>query len=165
MKNALFRSPIIPALFLVLLATDVSVMIFEKMGAAAAGNAVGNELGFYFKLIQLPWTWLVIALSPLQLLVWSKILSKTELSIAYPVSSLCFPLTMITSAIIFHEHVSWVAWVGGIVLTAGIAIVGSEREHQIDAPEKIAEQSNDTQRTPALAAVGAANDLSNNKMD
>src|SRR5579883_134865 len=79
MKNSLFRSPIIPVLFMVLLSLDVSVMIFEKMGAAAAGTAVGDELKFYLRLIQLPWTWMVIILSPIQLLTWSKILSKTEL--------------------------------------------------------------------------------------
>jgi drug/metabolite transporter (DMT)-like permease len=151
--NSLFRSPIIPALFLVLLSTDVAVMIFEKMGAAAAGNALGNELGFYFRLIQLPWTWMVIILSPIQLLTWSKILSKTELSIAYPVSSLCFPLTMITSAIVFHEHVTSLAWLGGIILSAGIAIVGSEKEHpsQMETQE-LDKQNPESARVPAMAS-------------
>lgn len=116
-------------LFATLLSTDVSVQIFEKLGAASAGHALGDELSYYLRLLQLPWTWLVIVLSIIQLLIWSKILSKTDLSVAYPISSLCFPLTMIASAIFFHDHISWTAWAGGLLITLGIGIVGTESEH------------------------------------
>lgn len=115
-------------LFAALLTTDVSVLVFEKIGAAAAGDAVGNELSFYLKLACLPWTWAVIVLSPIQLVIWSKILSKTDLSLAYPVSSLCFPFTMIASFFVFNDKVSPEAMLGALLITLGIAVVTGEKE-------------------------------------
>lgn len=136
--NSLKRIPVF--LFVMLLTLDVSVLIFEKLGANASGTALGDELAFSWRLLQNPCIWAVVILSLLQLFVWSKILSKTDLSIAYPVSSLFFPLTMLASVGLFHEHVSWSAWLGGILITAGIAFVGSEKkaesnvEIQTDSP-------------------------------
>ena len=123
-------------LFAVLLCMDVCSLVLEKVGSASAGNAVGQELDFYWRLIHVPWAWVGVALGPLQLLVWSKILSKTDLSVAYPVSSLCFPLTMLTAALVLHEHISLSAMAGALLISCGVAIVGgdhSDSDVQVDA--------------------------------
>lgn len=112
-------------LFAALLTIDVSVLILEKFAATAAG---GGE-GFSLRLLSIPWIWGIAVLSLMQLFVWSRILSKTPLSVAYPVSSLFFPLTMLCSVVVFHEHVSWLAWTGGVLVTMGIACFGGN-----DAP-------------------------------
>jgi len=107
-------------LFAALLTIDVSVLIMEKFAATTAG---GGD-GFSLRLIQIPWVWGIAVLSLMQLYVWNRILRKTDLSVAYPVSSLFFPLTMLCSVVIFHEHVSWLAWTGGVLVTLGIACFG-----------------------------------------
>jgi drug/metabolite transporter (DMT)-like permease len=112
-------------LFAALLTIDVSVLIMEKFAATTAG---GGE-GFSLRLLQIPWVWGIAVLSLMQLYVWNRILRKTDLSVAYPVSSLFFPLTMLCSVLIFHEHVSWLAWTGGVLVTLGIACFGGN-----DAP-------------------------------
>jgi hypothetical protein len=60
---------------------------------------------------------------------------------------------MITSAIVFHEHVTSLAWLGGIILSAGIAIVGSEKEHpsQMETQE-LDKQNPESARVPAMAS-------------
>ena len=115
-------------LFVILLILDVSVLVLEKFGATAAGTAVGDELGFTLRLAQTPSVWGVAVLSLLQLLVWNRILSKTELSVAYPISSLFFPLSMLCSVFVFNEHVTWVAWSGAFLITLGIACFSLDRK-------------------------------------
>jgi len=152
--RALKKIPVF--LFVILLTLDVSVLIFEKFGAAAAGTAFGDELGFSLRLLQIPWIWGVGILSILQLLVWSRILRKTDLSVAYPISSLFFPLTMLASVAIFHEHVSPLAWLGGLLVTAGICFVGSEKEVSKPAQAQPPEPSANPQeeKVPALSGLG-----------
>ncbi len=115
-------------LFVVLLILDVSVLVLEKFGATAAGTALGDEMGFTLRLAQTPSVWGVAVLSLLQLLVWNRILSKTELSVAYPISSLFFPLSMLCSVFVFHEHVTWVAWSGALLITLGIACFSLDKK-------------------------------------
>jgi drug/metabolite transporter (DMT)-like permease len=115
-------------LFVVLLILDVSVLVLEKFGATAAGTALGDEFGFTLRLAQTPSVWGVAVLSLLQLLVWNRILSKTELSVAYPISSLFFPLSMLCSVFVFNEHVTWVAWSGALLITLGIACFSLDKK-------------------------------------
>ncbi len=126
-QTASLLSVQVVTMFVALLTIDVSVQCFEKIASQLAGDSLGNELQFYLHLLQLPWTWAVVLLSLLQLWVWMKILSKTDLSVAYPISSLCFPLTMVASIVFFHEHVSISAWLGGFLIASGIALVGGEQ--------------------------------------
>jgi len=123
-------------LFAILLLTDVTVFVCEKLGAASAGNAVGDQVAFYLRLLQTPSVWVVIGLAPVQLFLWSTILKKTELSVAYPFTSLCFPVTMLASCLVFHEQISLAAWVGGILITVGVGLVGgldSDKNTKTDA--------------------------------
>ncbi len=75
--------------------------------------------------------WLGIGLGPLQLWVWTGILARTELSLAFPISSLCYPLTMVAAQLVFREQLGWQVWVGALLITLGVAIVSdtsAERE-------------------------------------
>ncbi len=68
--------------------------------------------------------WLGVGLGLLQLLVWTGILARTELSVAVPISSLCYPLTMVAAQLVFRERLGWPVWVGALLITLGVAIVG-----------------------------------------
>jgi drug/metabolite transporter (DMT)-like permease len=149
-------------LFVVLLILDVSVLVLEKFGATAAGTAVGDELGFTLRLAQTPSVWGVAVLSLLQLLVWSRILSKTELSVAYPISSLFFPLSMLCSVFVFGEHVTWVAWAGALLITLGIACFSLDRksvsEHAEPALDVVSES--DLNPSPIARPISIAKPIS-----
>jgi drug/metabolite transporter (DMT)-like permease len=149
-------------LFVMLLILDVSVLVLEKFGATAAGTAVGDELGFTLRLAQTPSVWGVAVLSILQLLVWNRILSKTELSVAYPISSLFFPLSMLCSVFVFNEHVTWVAWAGALLITLGIACFSLDRKSATQHAEPVvgALPELDPNSKPIVRPISFANPIS-----
>ena len=122
MTRATPRRTIPYRLFAILLMLDVLVLVIEK---TAALHAKGVPASFYLRLITQPWLWCGLALGPLQLWVWTRILARTELSLAYPVSSLSYPLTMVAAQLVFRESLSLTVWVGALFITLGVAIVSS----------------------------------------
>jgi len=126
------------ALLVLLLAMDVTALLLQKLAstrAAAAVGAGGSEASasFYFSMIRHPWVWLAIVLAPIQLLTWTTILGALDLSIAYPITSLGYPLTMLAAAILFGERLPPTVWAGAALITLGVAIVGTG-EHSAGAP-------------------------------
>ena len=105
-----------------LLLLDVLIMLVQKL---AANNAQEGSTSFYISLLTQPLAWIGLGLAPLQLLVWTKILSRTELSIAYPISSFSYPLTMFVAQLMLGEHLNFKVWFGALLITIGVAIVGS----------------------------------------
>ena len=110
-------------LFIMLLTLDVVIMLFQKL---ATNQAKGVSYSFYISLLTQPLAWFALGLAPLQLLVWTKILARTELSIAYPISSFSYPLTMLAAQLTLGEHLNFKVWIGALLITLGVAIVGSK---------------------------------------
>ena len=54
--------------------------------------------------------------------LWLFILSKTELSFAYPIQALAFPIVLIVSALLFHESIPINRWTGVAIVFAGVYI-------------------------------------------
>ncbi len=108
-------------LFAVLLVLDVAALLIEKNAALHAMRAAV----FYVGLAAQPWLWLSLGLGPIQLWVWTRILARTDLSLAYPISSISYPLTMVAARLAFGEHLSLLTWCGGLLVTVGVSILGS----------------------------------------
>ncbi len=106
-----------------LLVLDVAIMLFEKI---AANSALGEGVDYYLSLLCIPWTWLALFFAASQLWVWTKILSKTELSVAYPMSSFSYPLIVLAAQIFLGEKCSLKMWLGVLFITIGVALVGSK---------------------------------------
>ena len=104
-------------LFVALLFIDVSALVVEKL---ASTNAVVTNAPFYISLIKEPGTWIGVGLGPVQLWVWSKILKRVELSVAFPVSSFSFPVTVFCSQMILGEHIGWKVWLAVAIITIGV---------------------------------------------
>ena len=123
MKAERFNQRRIPAaLFTLLISLDIAVRLLEKRAVIGSLDA---HAPFAISLLRQPWWWLGLALGPLQLWTWMRILARTKLSVAYPLSSIGYPLTMIAAWLIFNEHLSWQVWLGALFMTIGVAIVGS----------------------------------------
>ncbi len=121
------KKPAIPILpFAVFLLLEVSVFISHKY---VASNAVGGGVDFYLSLLVQPYVWISLALALVQFFFWIHILSKSDLSLAYSMSSLSYPLTMLAAVVIFHETLSPLVWLGGGLITLGVIIVGLGTEH------------------------------------
>lgn len=56
-------------------------------------------------------------------LLWLVVLSKTELSYAYPMVSLSYIIVILGSIMLFNEDVSLLRWIGVILVCLGVCIV------------------------------------------
>lgn len=110
-------------LFAIFLALEVGVFLSHK---AASINSNGDGWEFYWQLLHQPWIWLAFLLSAMQFYFWTAILNRLDLSLAYSISSLSYPLTMIASTFLFEEHLSLVVWAGAGLITLGVMILGLE---------------------------------------
>ena len=108
--------------FTALLLLDVVVWMIEKVGVTRAG---AGETAFMVGLASQPLIWMAIAFGPVQLWLWTRILSKADLSLAYPLTRLAYPLTMICAQLIFHEHIGWMVWTGALLIASGVALIGN----------------------------------------
>jgi drug/metabolite transporter (DMT)-like permease len=55
---------------------------------------------------------------------WLAVLSKTSLSLAYPFISISYIVVVLMGQFIFHEGVSWLSWMGVLVICFGVVLVG-----------------------------------------
>ena len=140
MKTLLVNRRHLPmGLLTILIFLDVAVRLLEK--AAVVGSLMDSHAAFALNLMKQPWWWLGLALGPLQLWVWTGILARTELSVAYPLSSIGYPLTMATAWLVFNEQLGWQVWLGAAFMTVGIALVGSTAQSLEHPRESVANAS------------------------
>jgi drug/metabolite transporter (DMT)-like permease len=108
-------------LFALMLFLDVLVLLLEKM---ACNQATGDGLDYYMVLLKNPLVWICLVAGPFQLWIWKSILARTDLSLAYPVSSLSYPLTMLCAQWLLGEQLSGQIWMGGLLITLGVCFIG-----------------------------------------
>jgi drug/metabolite transporter (DMT)-like permease len=68
-----------------------------------------------------------VALYALGFVIWLIVLSKLDLSYAYPILALSYSLVPLLSWWAFGEHISPVRWIGIAIICAGVAVVGLSR--------------------------------------
>jgi len=55
---------------------------------------------------------------------WLVVISRWELSVAYPMLGLSYVVTVIASWLVLHEPITWQKVVGSLIICAGVALVG-----------------------------------------
>lgn len=110
----------VAGLFVLLLTVDLSVQLVYKTAETIYPHSAGFDLAVLLR----PMIWLGLGLSLLQLWIWTSILKRTHLSVAYPVSSLAYPLTMLMGLLVFHERLSPEVWLGASLVVAGVSVIG-----------------------------------------
>ena len=118
-------------LFGLLLLIDVSALVVEKL---ASTHAVAADAPFYISLIKQPGTWIGVGLGPVQLWLWSKIIKRVDLSLAFPVSSFSFPVTVLSSQLLLGEHIGWKVWLAVAIITTGVILIGGEKDTESIQP-------------------------------
>ena len=107
-----------------LLLVDTVVFVLEKV---ASNHAGGSGVAFYESLGAQPVLWVSLGLGLVQLWTWTRILAKTDISLAYPITSLSYPVTMLAATLILGERLRWQVWVGGLLITAGVLYMSGAR--------------------------------------
>lgn len=70
-----------------------------------------------------PETWVGLVLYGLSAVSWLWVLSRAQLSFAYPILSLTYPIVVGLSAVVFGEAVSAVRWAGVGVIVVGVSLL------------------------------------------
>jgi multidrug transporter EmrE-like cation transporter len=76
-----------------------------------------------FQLFFLIQTWAGLILYGLSAVSWLWVLSRFQLSYAYPLLALSFPIVVAFSVILFTESVSLLRWLGVIVIFIGVSLL------------------------------------------
>jgi drug/metabolite transporter (DMT)-like permease len=70
-----------------------------------------------------PFVWLGLCCYGISTVVWLMILSRVNLSFAYPLISVGYILVVVLSYLIFREPVTWIRVGGTLVIMAGVWMV------------------------------------------
>lgn len=77
----------------------------------------------FFKIVTNIWLWFAIIALGLSLLLWVIVLSKVDVSYAYPFTSLGFVFLLILGNLCFNETISLLKILGVIVISIGVFII------------------------------------------
>jgi len=70
-----------------------------------------------------PWVFTGFVSFGLSSIFWLAVLSRLNLSVAYPMVSLAYVVIAIASVIIFKENVTLVRWIGILVIVFGVFLI------------------------------------------
>ncbi len=84
---------------------------------AAAGDTIVRTL-------REPRLWLGLTLFGISAMFWLVVLSRVDLSVAYPFVGLSYIIVVLLSRLFLNEQVTALRWLGVVVVAIGIAIVG-----------------------------------------
>lgn len=71
-----------------------------------------------------PYLPLALAIYALALFLWLEVLSKTPLSVAYPVLAVTYVLVPLISHFVFNERLVSTQYVGMFLILAGVTLIG-----------------------------------------
>jgi drug/metabolite transporter (DMT)-like permease len=111
-------------LFMIFAAVALGVVgqVSLKKGMLLSGSA-GLNLTL-IKVIVTPYILLGLVLYSVAMLLWLSILSRVELSYAYPMLSLSYVFIVLASWLIFDEHISLLRLMGVLFICLGVTMVG-----------------------------------------
>lgn len=104
----------------VLLLTVVSNAIGQVFFKAAHSGNIDEPLLLLFTRYE---TWVGLMFYGLSAICWLWVLSRVQLSYAYPVLALSYPIVVALSAWLFSETVTPLHWIGVIVIVAGVSLL------------------------------------------
>jgi uncharacterized membrane protein len=96
--------------------------IILKSGIGSTAVA-GSLSGFFFKTLTSPGVILGLSLYGLGALLWLIVLSREDVSFAFPLVSFAYVLAIILSAIFLKEHITIGRIIGSALIMAGIFVI------------------------------------------
>jgi len=107
------------ALFCVLLSSAAQIAMKRGMGAPAAAD-VGST---YAQALTSPLVWLGLMLYGASAVLWLWVLSRLDVSVAYPLVSLGFVVTLALGVLWLGEPFSWVRVAGCTLIVVGVSLL------------------------------------------
>ncbi len=118
------NSPLTYALLALSIVSGVSGQLALKMGVSRAGEiTAAGPVAYLFVAFRSPLVWLGLALYGVGALAWILVLSRLDLSHAYPFLALNFVLIALVSRFVLGESIPPLRWAGIAVICAGILLI------------------------------------------
>lgn len=114
--TAVARSDALKILFMSIILNAIGQILFKT---ARAGQPDASLISVFLR----PEIWIGILFYGLSALCWLHVLARTQLSYAYPILALTFPIIVALSSVLFAEPVSLVRWLGVGVIMIGVSLL------------------------------------------
>lgn len=110
------------ALWTLLITSESTAQIAMKLGGDDLTN---TAFGLHWLATALtnPAVLVAVGCYAASFLIWMLILRSTHLSVAFPLSSLVFVGVLLGSWLALGEHISWLHWIGVLIIIGGIALL------------------------------------------
>ena len=109
-----------------LLLLAIAMEITREICFKLAADQQSESRYYLLRLIGTPLTWAGFASWGIEVVAWIKTLSYLPLNIAFPAMSLAYCGTIIASRYFLDEPVAPRKWIGVVLVTMGVAIIGSQ---------------------------------------
>ena len=116
-------------IFILIVMTDVIESVAElffKKGALVTGIdnvTLANAWVFLSRIAASPNLWVGVLLYITNFFLWIVVLSKIDLSVAFPVGSSTYIIVPILSILFLHEKVALMRWLGIVLIIIGVLFV------------------------------------------
>ena len=117
------------SLLLILVSVGLAVagQVFLKVGMGQVGSigssSIANWQSTLFKVITTPQVWIGLLLYGLSALSWLIVLSRVDLSFAYPFAALGYAAVVLVSWLYLKEPISLLRWWGVLVICVGVILI------------------------------------------
>lgn len=103
-------------------ACDVTGQVCFKLGVGHEPDNV-RAGSLLYKVLRSRWIAVGVAVYALEFVLWFAALSRTQLSIAFPVAALGYAGVVLASRFILHERISTRRWIGVGTIVVGVVLV------------------------------------------
>ena len=110
------------AIWVVFAALETAAQLTLKMAAGTTASELSTG-AWLCALATNPWFQLSIACDMANFFAWMAILRRHDLSLAIPLSSICYFAIIAAGTVFLHESVAVAQWVGLIVIGFGLALI------------------------------------------
>lgn len=86
-------------------------------------SSLSDYWGYFQSFLLSLYFWLFLCISLMALLFWIKVLSKFEISSAYPLISISYLLMLIPGYLLFNENISLQKILGVILILSGVFLL------------------------------------------
>jgi len=113
-------------ILLVLISVSLAVagQVLMKYGMNIFGKfPISQLLQNLIPMLLNPWVFLGFAFFGISSIFWLAVLSRMEISLAYPMVSLAYVAVAIISILLFKENITLIRWLGIFVICFGVFLI------------------------------------------
>ncbi|MZR31703.1 DMT family transporter [Sneathiella litorea] len=115
------------SLILLTVFASACAQLVLKLGVADQKMQAAMQSGIYesaFTALFSPFIWLGLIIYALSVVLWLWVLSKVDLSVAYPFVGIGFVITMLFGILLLNENVTPMRIIGTVLIVGGCVLVG-----------------------------------------